>query len=133
MENLAKIDDFIENIGKVLFDFFDEDWSKIVMGAFVNREVNLLNVKVYVQKKSNQKYIDINTLLVDHPLYIVKLSQLTDLCNQLNDSFKKLNSEWNTMTFKMTADGKFDVDYNYDHFDSSDLMSYKKWEEINLD
>lgn len=121
-----------QKIGRQLNLIIPESWDKVLLYSEVTEWSNRTYFYYYPFKKETPFYsLDIEDMdNVDEDEVNSQLLQLYEYLRELWDEFKNQKQEqWTNLTFELTSDGKFSVDYNYRNLENDD--SYEQqviWE-----
>ena len=98
----------LTNVANCIVDILPEKWEDILLRS--NISSGYYNMYFYV--KVNNKYL----YCFDLPKkYNVSISEINKAFAQINDYCKESQKEkkWTSFTFRLTAEGKFTIDYEY--------------------
>lgn len=113
-------------IAEKAIEIIPTEWNKIILNAEIEPGV-VSSYFCFYTKKDNE-LIEFNKISkifnVDRQIYLQLFSELTDLIYKLNEECAKYTKPaWTIMTFILSSDGAFNIDYSYDDLSTSSTLS----------
>lgn len=131
-ENKDKLQKLLQRIGNVAYSMTSEDWTKIVIGYFLEGPEKITHLQIQMASFS-QDYVDIQAKAWECSDYDDAILVLGDLCRELHLLCAAAGDDWTSMTYGLTRDGSFNVDYSYDTIDDYDGEFILDWQSRYLD
>lgn len=130
--NKEKMEQLYQKIGRQLNLIIPVSWDKVLLYSEVTEWSNRTYFYYYLHKKETPIYsLDIEDMdNVNEDEVNTQFHQLYGYLRELWGEFKNQEQEqWTNLTFELTSNGKFDIDYNYRNLENDD--SYEQqviWE-----
>ncbi|MDF2068560.1 immunity protein YezG family protein [Bacillus sp. Cr_A10] len=121
--NKEKMEQLYQKIGQHLNFIIPESWDKVLLYSEVTEWSNRTYFYYYPHKKETPIYsLDIEDMdNINEGEFNRQLHQLYEYLKELWFEFKNQKQEqWTNLTFELTSNGKFNIDYNYRNLENDD-------------
>lgn len=127
-ENKQELQSIIKTLGNTTASILPENWKHVVVGYFIAGETNVSHLQFHTITIYSDDYIDIMDASWDCDEFDDAIIEIQQICKKLLTICKAVNDNWTSMTFCMTADGAFNIDYAYDVIEDYDSTFILKWQ-----
>ena len=131
-ENKEYLQKLLQRIGNVAYSMTSQDWSKMVIGYFLEGPEQITHLQIQMGTLSGD-YVDIQEKAWECGDYDDAILDMGDLCRELHQLCAAAGDDWNTMTYRLNQDGSFEVEYSYDPIDDYDGEFILDWQSRYLD
>lgn len=132
-----KIESLYPQIAEKAVELIPTKWSKLFLYSEILPGV-VTEVHYFIEEDTGKaiQFGDIPKIyVIERSEFNRKSLGLTKLIRQMYKEFANSTPKvWTTMTFGLTSDGKFKIDYDYDKLEETDIINRRqKWEMKYLD
>ncbi|MFZ5988014.1 MAG: immunity protein YezG family protein [Bacillota bacterium] len=131
-----KIESLYSQIAQKAIELIPTKWSKVLLYAEILPGV-VTEVHYFIEEDTGKaiQFGDIpTTYQIERSEFNRKSLGLTKLIRQMNKEFVDCNQKmWTAMTFVLSSDGEFKIDYGYDNIEETDItIRRQQWEKKYL-
>lgn len=118
----------IQILGNKIASILPENWEYAVIGFFIVGENNVSHLQFHTFTTASNEYVDIMEEAWNTNDYDDAIIEVQQLCKKLRGICSLVNDSWTAMTFSLTADGSFNIDYAYDTIKNYDSKFIFNWQ-----
>lgn len=127
-ENRQKLQELLADIGQTAVALAPKNWIRAVIGYFLEGEEEISHQQIHISSMDEEDYVDIMELAWDCDEYDEAILDMGELCQALRKLCADAGDRWTGMTFTLTRNGAFHVDYSYEPIDTYDAAFIMGWQ-----
>lgn len=131
-ENKQELQAVIQALGNAAVSVLPDNWMRVVIGYFIAGAHDVSHLQFHMVAADADDYTDLMDASWDSDEFDDAAIEIQQLCKKLRDICAGVNDRWNALTFSMTADGAFNIDYSYDSIAAYDSAFILKWQSQHL-
>lgn len=127
-ENEQELQDMIQKLGNTIVNALPQEWECAVIGYFIVGENDVSHFQFHMRSRHSNDYIDIVNESWNSERYDEAIVETQKICKRIRNICTNANDQWTAMTFSLTADGAFDIDFSYDKVEDYNAAFILKWQ-----
>lgn len=127
-ENKQKIQELLADIGQATFSMAPKDWTRAVVGYFLEGENEIPHQQIHIFSRAEDDYVDMMEKSWECDDYDDVILDLGIMCRKLHELCAEAGDGWQMMTFQLSRNGRFNVDYSYDPIEDYDARFILGWQ-----
>lgn len=127
-EDRKQLQTLLADIGQTVAALAPKDWTRAVVGYFLEGENEISHQQIHIFSMQEDDYVDIMEMAWDNDDYDEAIIDMEELCRKLHRLCAEAGDRWSSMTFCLTRNGLFNVDYSYDPIEDYDARFILQWQ-----
>ena len=127
-EDRRQLQQLLADIGQTAAALAPKDWTRAVVGYFLEGESEIPHQQIHILSMEDEDYVDIMEAAWDCDDYDEAIIDMEELCRKLRKLCAAAGDRWSSMTFSLTRNGLFNVDYSYDPIGDYDTRFILEWQ-----
>ena len=131
-ENRQELQAAIQALGNAAAGILPRVWERVVVGYFIAGEKKISHLQFHAITASSGDYVDLMDASWNSDEFDDAVVEIQQCCKAIRRICCAAKDCWTAMTFSMTANGEFNIDYAYDAIGAYDPSFILSWQSQHL-